>query len=273
MKSRKLNWLAATALFALLLLSLAPLLIMVARSFKELYQVVESPIFLTMPLHYENYATAWELVRQYLANTIWLVVTTVAGVLLLSSLTAYVFARYQFPGKKALFAMLIALLMIPQVIGFVPSIAFVCKILRLNNNWFGVLLPYWASGQALAVYLLRSFFEGLPEEMYEAARLDGAGHAELYWMLTLPLSGSILSVIAILNIINAWNDYVWPSIVLADPRKTTIAVGLVFLRDNASPQPGVEMAAYVIASVPMLILFLAAMRTFVRGIQAGAIKA
>jgi len=273
MKSRVLNAFAAFVLFVLFLLSLVPLLIMVMRSFKELYQVVESPIFLTMPLHYENYATAWDLVRQYLINTVGLVAATATGVLFLSSLTAYVFARHQFPGKNMLFAVLIALLMIPQVIGFVPSIALVLKTMRLNNNWFGVLLPYWASGQALAVYLLRSFFEGLPEEMYESARLDGAGHAALYGSLTLPLSGSILSVIAILNIINAWNDYVWPSIVLADPRKTTIAVGLVFLRDNANPQPGVEMAAYVIASVPMLILFLAAMKTFVRGIQSGAIKA
>jgi len=273
MKSRVLNSFSAFVLFVLFLLSMMPLLIMVLRSFKELYQVVESPILLTVPLHYENYATAWELVRQYLVNTIWLVAATVTGVLFLSSLTAYVFARYQFPGKGALFAVLIALLMIPQVIGFVPSIALVLKTMRLNNNWFGVLLPYWASGQALAVYLLRSFFEGLPEEMYEAARLDGAGHVELYWSLTLPLSGPILSVIAILNIVNAWNDYVWPSIVLADPRKTTIAVGLVFLRDNANPQPGVEMAAYVLASVPMLILFTATMKTFVRGIQTGAVKA
>jgi len=273
MRYRAASFLAFLILFALLTLSLIPLAIMVVRSFKELYQVVESPIFLTLPLHWENYAKAWELVRQFILNTIGLAIATVVGTLFFSSLTAYVFARYAFPGKDALFSVLIALLMIPQVIGFVPSIAFVLKTLRLNNNWLGVLFPYWASGQALAIYLLRSFFERLPEEIYESARLDGAGHLALYCSLTLPLSGSILSVIAILNVINAWNDYVWPSIVLADPRKTTIAVGLVFLRDAANPQPGVEMAAYVIASIPMFILFLATMKTFVRGIQSGAIKA
>lgn len=256
----------------LLFLSLAPLMIMVMRSFKELYQVVESPIFLTFPLHWENYVKAWKLVQQFIWNTLGLSTATAIGVLLCASLTAYVFARYSFPGKGVLFSTLIALLMIPQVISFVPSIAFVLKTLRLNNNWFGVLLPYWASGQALAVYLLRSFFERLPEEIYESARLDGAGHWALYGSLTLPLAGPALSIIAILNIINAWNDYVWPSIVLADPRKTTVAVGLVFLRDTANPQPGVEMAAYVIASVPMFILFLATMKTFVRNIHSGAIK-
>jgi ABC-type glycerol-3-phosphate transport system permease component len=163
--------------------------------------------------------------------------------------------------------------MIPSVIGFVPSIVLVLKIFRLSNNYLGVLFPYWAGGQIFAIYVLRTFFEGLPEEMFDAARLDGASHIDLYWRITLPLSGSILSVIAILNIIGTWNDYVWPLIVLASESKRTIAVGLTFLRDTKFPDPGVEMACYVIASIPMFILFLATMKTFVRGIASGALKA
>jgi len=142
----------------------------------------------------------------------------------------------------------------------------------LSNSWFGLFFPYWAGGQVIAIYILRVFFESLPEEMFEAARIDGASHIGLYWRITLPLSGSILSVIAIMNIIGTWNDYVWPMIVLAQEKKRTIAVGLTFLRDTRHPNPGVEMAAYVIASIPMFLLFLATMRTFVRGMQAGAIK-
>jgi ABC-type glycerol-3-phosphate transport system permease component len=198
---------------------------------------------------------------------------SVAGVLLLSSVTAYVFARYNFPGKRLLFSVLLALLMIPGVIGFVPLIILVLKTMQLSNNWLGVLFPYWAGGQIFAIYVLRTFFESLPEEMFEAARLDGAGHFGLYWRITIPLSGSILSVIAILNIISTWNDYVWPLIVLAQESKRTIAVGLTFLRDTKHPDPGVEMASYVIASIPMFLLFLGTMRTFVRGISSGAIKA
>jgi len=143
----------------------------------------------------------------------------------------------------------------------------------LSNNWLGVLFPYWAGGQVFAIFVLRTFFEGLPEEMFEAARMDGAGHFDLYWRLTLPLSGPVLSVIAILNIISTWNDYVWPLIVLAQESKRTIAVGLTFLRDTKHPDPGVEMACYVIASIPMFLLFLGTMKTFIRGIASGAIKA
>lgn len=264
---------AVTILLTVFLLSMVPVLIMFIRSWKTLPQVGRSQIFPTLPLHYGNYIEAWELVNRYLLNTIFVVVLSVIGVLLLSSITAFVFARYNFPGKNFLFILLLALLMIPGVIGFVPSIILVLKWFGLSNNYLGVLLPYWSGGQVFAIFVLRTFFESLPEEMYEAARLDGANHLDLYWRITLPLSGPILSVIAILNIIATWNDYVWPLIVLAQESKRTIAVGLTFLRDTKTPDPGVEMATYVIASIPMFILFLVTMKTFIRGLSSGAIKA
>jgi len=256
----------------LFLVSMIPVAVMFIRSWKTLPQVGRSQIFPTLPLHYGNYIEAWGMVSMYLLNTVLIVVITLVGVLLLSSITAYVFARYDFPGKNLLFGLILALMMIPGVIAFVPLIVLVLKHFKLSNSWFGLFFPYWTGGQVVAIYILRVFFESLPEEMYEAARIDGASHFGLYWRITIPLSGSILSVIAIMNIIGTWNDYVWPMIVLAQEKKRTIAVGLTFLRDTRHPNPGVEMAAYVIASIPMFILFLATMRTFVRGMQAGAIK-
>jgi len=259
-------------LAVIFLVSMIPVAVMFIRSGKTLPQVGLSQIFPTLPLHYGNYIEAWGMVSMYLLNTVLIVVITLVGVLLLSSITAYVFARYDFPGKNLLFGLILALMMIPGVIAFVPLIVLVLKHFKLSNSWFGLFFPYWTGGQVVAIYILRVFFESLPEEMYEAARIDGASHFGLYWRITIPLSGSILSVIAIMNIIGTWNDYVWPMIVLAQEKKRTIAVGLTFLRDTRHPNPGVEMAAYVIASIPMFILFLATMRTFVRGMQAGAIK-
>lgn len=273
---RKRNFQEGIIIFVLLTLfacAMIPVAVMFIRSWKTLPQVGRSQIFPTLPLHYGNYIEAWELVSTYLVNTVFIVVATLIGVLFFSTITAYVFARYQFPGKEPLFYVILALLMIPGVIGFVPSIILVLKIFGLSNNYLGVLLPYWAGGQVFAIFVLRTFFESLPEEMFEAARIDGAGHFDLYWRITIPLSGPILSVIAILNIIGTWNDYVWPLIVLAQESKRTIAVGLTFLRDTKTPDPGVEMASYVIASIPMFILFLLTMRTFIRGLASGAIKA
>ena len=260
-------------LIVLFALSMFPVAIMFIRSWKSLPQVGRSQLFVTLPLHYGNYIEAWNLVKQYMMNTVVIVLLTLVGVLFLSSITAFVFARYKFPAKNFLFAMVLALLMIPGVIGFVPSIVLILKWFRLANNYLGVLLPYWSGGQVFAIFVLRTFFESQPEEMFEAARLDGANHFDLYWRITLPLSGSILSVIAILNIIGTWNDYVWPLIVLASESKRTLAVGLNLLRDTKFPQPGVEMACYVIASIPMFLLFLGTMRTFVRGLASGALKA
>jgi ABC-type glycerol-3-phosphate transport system permease component len=267
------NVISIAILLTLFFLSMFPVAIMFIRSWKSLPQVGRSQIFLTLPLHYGNYLEAWDLVKQYLANTVLVVLMTVVGVIIFSSITAFVFARYKFPGKNFLFAMLIALLMIPGVIGFVPSIVLVLRWMHLANNYLGILLPYWAGGQVFAIYVLRTFFESQPEEMFEAARMDGANHLDLYWRITMPLSGPILSVIAILNIIGTWNDYVWPLIVLSRESMRTIAVGLTFLRDTKFPQPGVEMACYVIASIPMFLLFVATMRTFVRGLASGALKA
>ncbi|MBM4460041.1 MAG: carbohydrate ABC transporter permease [Chloroflexi bacterium] len=256
----------------LLLLTLIPYMVMIVRSFKSLNQTGISQIFPTLPLHYGNYIQAWKMIAQFMINSVLVVVLTLAGVLLLSTVTAYVFARYDFPGREPLFWLVLALLMIPGIISLIPLFVLVASDLKLKDNYLGLLLPYWSGGQVFAIFVLRTFFASLPEELYESARLDGAGHLRLYWNLTLPLSGPILSVIAILNILGTWNDYLWPLLILTNVKMRTVTIGLTFLRDTMFPRPGVEMAAYVIASIPMFILFLATMRTFIRGITAGALK-
>jgi ABC-type glycerol-3-phosphate transport system permease component len=256
----------------LLFLTMIPYMVMVIRSFKSLNQTGISQVFPTLPLHYGNYIRAWNSISQFVLNSVIVVVLTLVGVLVLSSITAYVFARYNFPGREALFWLVMALLMIPWIISLIPLFVLVVRDLGLKDNYLGLLLPYWAGGQVFAIFVLRTFFASLPEELYESARLDGAGHLRLYWNITLPLSGPILSVIAILNILGTWNDYLWPLLVLTKVKMRTVTIGLTFLRDVTFPQPGVEMAAYVIASIPMFLLFLATMRTFIRGITAGALK-
>lgn len=123
-----------------------------------------------------------------------------------------------------------------------------------------------------AIFVLHSFFQSLPEELFESARLDGEGHFRIYASLVLPLSGPVLSVVSILQILGTWNDYSLPLLILTRDSARTVAIGLILLRDTKFPQPGVEMAAYVIASIPMFLLILATMKTFISGITSGAIK-
>lgn len=255
-----------------LFLTMIPYMVMLIRSFKSLYQTGISQIFPTLPLHYGNYIEAWKLISQFIMNSVIVVVLTLVGVILLSSITAYVFARYSFPGRDQLFWLILILLMIPGIISLIPLFVLIASELKLKDNYLGLLFPYWAGGQVFAIFVLRTFFASLPEELFESARLDGAGHFRLYWNIIMPLSGPILSVVAILNILGTWNDYIWPLLVLSNVKMRTVAIGLTFLRDTKFPRPGIEMAAYVIASVPMFLLFLATMKTFIRGITAGALK-
>jgi ABC-type glycerol-3-phosphate transport system permease component len=256
----------------LLFLTMLPYIVMIIRSFKSLNQTGISQVYPTLPLHYGIYIQAWKLISQFMLNSVMVTALTVVGVLLLSSITAYVFARYNFPGREFLFWLIIVLLMVPGIISLIPMFVMVASDLKLKNNFLGLLLPYWAGGQVFAIFVLRTYFASLPEELFESARLDGAGHLRLYWNITLPLSGPILSVIAILTILNTWNDYLWPLLILSDVKMRTVTIGLTFLRDTAFPRPGIEMAAYVLASIPMFLLFIATMRTFIRGITAGALK-
>ena len=256
----------------LFFLTMLPYMVMIIRSFKSLNQTGISQVYPTLPLHYGNYIQAWKMISQFMLNSVIVTALTVVGVLLLSSITAYVFARYNFPGREFLFWLIIVLLMVPGIISLIPMFVMVASDLKLKNNYLGLLLPYWAGGQVFAIFVLRTYFASLPEELFESARLDGAGHLRLYWNITLPLSGPIMSVIAILTILNTWNDYLWPLLILSDVKMRTVTIGLTFLRDTAFPRPGIEMAAYVLASIPMFLLFIATMRTFIRGITAGALK-
>ena len=120
--------------------------------------------------------------------------------------------------------------------------------------------------------MLRTFVESLPEELFEAARIDGAGHLQLYWHITVPLSAPVLSVLAILNVLQNWNDYIWPLLVIRENALRTIPLGLVYLKSAPVPDPGAEMASYVLASLPLLVLFVFTMRSFVQGLTTGALK-
>jgi ABC-type glycerol-3-phosphate transport system permease component len=220
-----------------------------------------------------GYTSAWRELRPYMLNTILICVATVVGVVLLGSLSACVFSRYRFPGHKLLFLIVLSFLMIPGILTLVPSFLLVKQLGLLNSYWV-TILPYIASGQIMAIFLFKTFFDGLPAELFESARLDGAGHFHLYWHIVLPLSKQVISVVAIINVLGVWNNWLWPFITNSNPEYLTIASGL-YLASQAqlSTNLGAMYAAYVIASIPLLILFLYATKPFVAGLTSGAFKA
>lgn len=224
-----------------------------------------------LPFYFKNYLTAFSLLQRYFVNTVIVAAIAVPGVLLLASMAAFVFARYSFPGRTLLFWAIISLLMVPTVLTLVPAFVWI-KQLGLLNTYWALIFPYISGGQVFAIYLLKSFFATIPKELFDSAEVDGANIFQQYWNIALPLVKPMLSVIAILNTLSIWNDYIWPLVTLQDNNMRTITIGLRYFQGQYHTNYGPLFAGYILASLPLLLLFLIAMRPFVAGLTSGAIK-
>ena len=251
-----------------------PLIFTLFTSFKDNSQFYSTFWGPAWPLHWGNYADAWRQLYPVLINTVFVGLVSAFGTIFLASLSAYVFARHRFPGHDLLFYAIIALLMIPGVLTLIPLFLLV-KDLGLLNTYWVLILPYIAGGQAFAIFVLRSFIASQPEEIFESARIDGANEFTIYQRIAMPMAKPILGTLAILALLGTWNDYIWPSVTLRNPELWTISLKLVsFSSQWASLQQyGPMFAGYVIASIPLLVLFMFTMRLFIEGLASGAIKA
>jgi ABC-type glycerol-3-phosphate transport system permease component len=161
--------------------------------------------------------------------------------------------------------------MIPGELTLIPSFLLV-KDLGLLNSYWVLILPYIAGGQVFAIFILRSFFQSMPDEMFEAARIDGANELQILIRIGIPLSQSILGVVAIMHILSTWNDLVWPLVTLSSDKLMTLTIGLYAFRTAWYSIWGPLMAGYMLASIPLIILFAFTSRLFVEGLSSGAIK-
>ena len=267
------------ALLILLALSLYPVVMMVVLGFKNPVQWLDDRWLPTFPLRVQNYPTAWDNVIRYILNTVFVAVAGCAGMLALSSLSAFVFARMRFPGRELLYYAIIALLMIPSALSLVPAFV-LYKTLGLYNTYWALIVPIVTGGSVFGVFLLRTFFASLPEELFEAARIDGAGVLGQYWRICIPLSYPILGTLAILQIVYVWNDFVWPSVVIQDDSLQVISVGLVRLTNaltnattgDTSAVYGPLFAGYVLAAAPIFLLFLFSSKYYIEGLVSSGLK-
>jgi len=218
---------------------------------------------------------AWQVFRPFMVNSLVVSLASAAGVVVIGSLTAYVFSRYRFPGHRLLFLVILSFMMIPGVLTLVPSFLWVKKLGLINSYWV-LILPYVAGGQIMAIFLMKGFFDGLPQELFESARLDGAGHFAQYWNIVLPLSKQILAVVVIVNILGTWNNFLWPQIANSDQSYAVVSTGLYLMsrtQNDAGGDASTLFAAYVISAIPLLILFVYATKPFMTGVTSGAFKA
>ncbi len=275
-KKFKLEWsqvfINLTMIF-LLICMIYPLLMSFWSAFKTIDQYDVSKFYPTLPLKFSNLVTAFSKISVYTYNTIAVAIFGIAGSLLIASLAAYAFARMDFPGKPIFFTMVLSLMMIPGVLTLVPQFI-LYKNLNLNNSLFAILLPQFTLQPVGAVFLLTIFFKSLPKELFEAAKMDGAGPFKTFIKVAIPLSAPILITQAIMQMNGIWNDYLWPMTVIStNYENLTISAGLIVeFRNLYSQNMPVTYAGYLISSIPLLLVFIFGNKYYIKGLLNSGIK-
>ncbi|MGA1836459.1 carbohydrate ABC transporter permease [Herbiconiux sp. 11R-BC] len=256
------------ALIAIVAVGLLPYLFVLTTSVKTNEQFATSYWAPSFPLHFENYATAWNQIAPFMLVSVVVAAISIVGIVALSLLSGYVFARFQFPGRRFFFTMVIALLMVPSIASLIPLFVMMRDLGLLNTLWV-LIVPRIAGGAVLGTILMKTFIEGIPQELFDAARVDGAGAGRLFRSIMLPLSLPVVGTVSLLTVIGVWNDFFWPLLTVTDNALKPVSVGLLFFRGQAGTDYGAMFAGYMIASLPLLLLFLFLSKYFLAGIQGG----
>ncbi len=250
----------------------APFVWMVSSSLKKNLEVFHIPPTLIPAIpQWQNYIEIFKVVPygRWFINSTFIAVTQTLLYLLVASLAGYTFSRLHFPGREAIFALYLATLMVPSEVTIIPKFILM-KELHLIDTFTAVILP--GAFNAYGVFLLRQFFMTLPDSLEEAAILDGASYFRIYWSIILPLAGPGLATLGLFSFMGAWNDFLWPLIVINTETMKPLSVGLASFHGLYETNWPYLMAASTLALVPIVIVFVFAQKYFVQGIALTGLK-
>jgi multiple sugar transport system permease protein/raffinose/stachyose/melibiose transport system permease protein len=272
-KTNLVNVITHVILIAVALSCIFPVYWMFSSSLKTQEEIFTKMNLFPEKWVFSNYLTAWVKAEfgRYFLNSVIYTVTGVFGVVFISSLAAYGFARLEFWGKNIFFYLLISSLLIPIPGVFVP-LYLLLKKMGLLDSRLGLVLCYISGGLAFGVFLLRSFFEELPKELEEAALIDGASKFGIYWRIALPLARPALATLVIFNSLSIWNEFLLALVVLQDKAKMPIQRGLMVFQGTHITDYPLLMAGLTIATIPVIIVYLVMQKHIIKGIAAGALK-
>ncbi len=252
----------------------APFVYMVTGSFKFNAEIFAYPLrFIPTNPTLENYQRLLSgeeipFLRQVFNSAVISINQTLLS-LFISSLVGWGFAKYEFRGKNALFTFLLATLMFPMQVTLVPLFLLMVRLTLLDTYW-SIILPGALS--AFGVFLMRQTMLAIPDDLLDAARIDGSSEFGIYWRVGLPLAGPGLSILAVLTFLGSWNNYLWPLIALRSDEKFTFPVGLATLFGLYKIEYGMILAGAFLATLPILVIFVVGRKQFVAGLTAGAVK-
>lgn len=262
-----------TVLLALLLLAMFPAYFLIVTSLKSNVGFVSD--YFGIPLkniEWSNFSTAWPQVAPYIWNSVRVCGMTALLVLLVVIPAVYVFSWHRFPGKEKIFTFVLSSMMVPSVLTIVPSYVLTRNLGLLDHDW-GIIIPGVAGNIAVSMYLLRTFFQALPGDLIDAARIDGASEKRVLLSVVLPMATSSMATVAVLVFVIMWNSYLWPLTIISSSSKQLASVAVTQLAGNPLLiTVPLQMAGYLITAIPLLIVFAFLLRFFVRGVTAGAVK-
>ena len=270
------NTISLIILGVLLLFSFVPVVMMLSMSLKDSLVIFGDFWAPPIPPLWSNYSTALVTLLPPMLRTLTICAVSIVGITVFSCLASYAFARLKFFGKEALFFLVVFLFLVPGSLTLTPSFVLFDQ-LHLRNSIIGLIISYVAGGQVFAIFLLSAFFQSQPEEIFEAARIDGASELRMLRDIAIPLAWPILITLGILNFLSIYNDFIWPLLMISSPDLQTLTVALAAFnpanqRLPGRPELGIITAAYVFASVPVLAVFSFGMRYYIEGLTSGAIK-
>jgi multiple sugar transport system permease protein len=211
------------------------------------------------------------MITPTLANSVFLSVSSTVLMLFIAVMGAYFFARLRMPLSTVFWNAILILMMLPMIANLVPLFRLL-RDMNLLNTLAALILVGAAQGQIFAIFMLRSFVSDIPQDLYEAAEIDGASHFSQMWNIVLPMSGPILGTVGVMHFMNAWNDFVLPLIVMRDHARLPVMVQLIRMAGEYIKLWGPLMAGYAMAALPIIVLFIFSMKLFVRGLTEGAVK-
>jgi ABC-type glycerol-3-phosphate transport system permease component len=257
-------------------ISLIPFVYMISTSLKTIGEALGTQFFPKIP-QWENYVVAWQVgnFSKYFFNSLKITAISLVGSITISVLAAYGFARIDFPGRDLIFGILLSTMMIPAMVTIIPNFLTVTWLGRIGpiqwiNNWPSLTIPFM--GSVFNIFMLRQFFAQIPDELFDAARIDGSGHLRFLFQVVLPLSKAPLMVILVLTFIGSWNSLAWPLLVTNTADWRPISVGLLNFVNEGGQQFHLIMAGAFITIIPILIIYFFTQKQFTESIARSGLK-
>lgn len=260
-------------LVVLSILMAYPIVIIVITAFKPNLEVLTNPTGLPIDPTFDNFVTSWEQAgfANLFANSVLLTLVSMTLATFVAALASYAIVRQATKVGSGVYLLIAAGIFLPLQLALVPQFR-VVRDLGLINNYVGVILIYIAGAIPFGVFLMAAFMKQVPKEIVEAAIIDGAGYFQLFWRIFFPLARPAVATFWVLQGVGVWNDYLVPQLFLTDPGKRTLTTGVLYFKAQYLADWGNIMAAVLIMSLPILLLFVFAQRYFVSGLYAGAVK-